>query len=203
MPLRYPLRRSLLPSQQPSFESSYFSRNGPEAKLPSPANVRGQNAMQDPGAIHGDYGYKPVRYENLGLIVKFGRAPEVTLAEGQGITLEQRWKYLGRAERVAICEQLRDIIFDFRWVQHAPDDFFLGHNNREPLGDIIFTKAIKTRIRPLWLGKELSEIPDPYRSRLPDDAKVVFTHSDLHPSNIMVSADSNKIIAVIDWRQSG
>ncbi|EGE05001.1 phosphotransferase enzyme family protein [Trichophyton equinum CBS 127.97] len=241
-------------------ESSFFSRNSPEAALPSPANVREQSAIQNPTShVGGDYGFKPVRYEHLGLIVKFGRAPEVTVAEGQllwalrrtlptvpvpevygwthdngqvfiymelikGVTLEQRWQYLGPAERVAICEQLRDIILDYRRLRHAPGDFFLGHINREPLGDVIFTNArlppagpfnsvvqlhdwltmaIKTRIRPLWPGKELSEIPDPYRSRLPDDAKVVFTHSDLHPSNIMVSETSNKIIAVIDWRQSG
>ncbi|OAL72012.1 hypothetical protein A7D00_4044 [Trichophyton violaceum] len=214
--------RALPSAESATFlESSFFSRNGAQAALPSPAN--------------------PVRYEHLGLIVKYGRAPEVTVAEGQllwavrrtlpmvpvpevygwahdkgqvfiymelikGVTLEQRWGSLGPAERVAIC------------------DFFLGHINREPLGDVIFTNArlpptgpfnsvaqlhdwltmaIKTRIRPLWSGKELSEIPDPYRSMLPDDAKVVFTHSDLHPSNIMVSETSNKIIAVIDWRQSG
>ncbi|GBF61798.1 hypothetical protein TMEN_4316 [Trichophyton mentagrophytes] len=219
-------------------ESSFFSRNSPEAALPSPANVREQSAIQNPTShVGGDYGFKPVRYEHLGLIVKFGRAPEATVAEGQLLwalrrtlptvpvpEVELRWQYLGPAERVAICQQLRDIILDYRRLRHAPGDFFLGHINREPLGDVIFTNArlppagpfnsvvqphdwltmaIKTRIRPLWPGKELSEIPDPYRSRLPDDAKVDFTHSDLHPSNIMVSETSNKIIAVIDWRQSG
>lgn len=46
--------------------------------------------------------------------------------------------------------------------------------------------------------------PDPYREKLPDDAEVVFTHADLHPSNIMVDPDSpSKVLAVLDWEQSG
>ncbi|EFE43102.1 hypothetical protein TRV_02107 [Trichophyton verrucosum HKI 0517] len=254
--------RALPSAESATFlESSYFSRNGAEAALPSPANVREQSVLQGPASqAKRDYGFKPVRYEHLGLIVKYGRAPEVTVAEGQllwalrrtlptvpvpevygwthdngqvfiymelikGVTLEQRWGFLGPAERVAICEQLREIILDYRRLQHAPGDFFLGHVNREPLGDIIFTSGnlppagpfysvtelhdwistvLKMKVQPYhWQGKELSEIPDPYRSRLPDDAKVVFTHGDLHPSNIMVSEVTNKIIAVIDWRQSG
>lgn len=97
--------------------------------------------------------------------------------------------------------------------------------NREPLGDIMFTNesrppaepfssvaefhdwisnTIKEGIRQHWSGRELSQIPDPYRNGLPDDAEVVFTHADLHPSNIMVSATSpTKILVLIDWRQSG
>jgi thiamine kinase-like enzyme len=40
---------------------------------------------------------------------------------------------------------------------------------------------------------------------MPDDAEVVFTHADLHPSNIIVSkdAESPKVLAILDWRQSG
>lgn len=39
---------------------------------------------------------------------------------------------------------------------------------------------------------------------LPDDTKVVFTHADLHPSNIIVDERlPSKILAIIDWEQSG
>jgi aminoglycoside phosphotransferase (APT) family kinase protein len=64
---------------------------------------------------------------------------------------------------------------------------------------------MKLPIQRHWPGKDISEIPDPYRSGMPDDAEVVFTHSDLHPSNIIVSknTESPKILAIIDWRQSG
>ena len=63
---------------------------------------------------------------------------------------------------------------------------------------------IRTGHESHWPGKTASEIPDPYRDGLPDDAEVVFTHGDLHPSNIMVSRESPcKVVALIDWRQSG
>ena len=55
-----------------------------------------------------------------------------------------------------------------------------------------------------WPGRENEEIIDPYRHMVPDDAAIVFTHADLHPTNIMVDAeDPSKIVAVIDWGQSG
>lgn len=45
---------------------------------------------------------------------------------------------------------------------------------------------------------------DPYREGLKDDASIVFTHGDLHKSNIMVSEDGPiKIRAIVDWEQAG
>jgi hypothetical protein len=44
----------------------------------------------------------------------------------------------------------------------------------------------------------------PYRNWLPDDQSIVFTHADLHRSNIMVPANGPiHILAIIDWGQSG
>lgn len=55
-----------------------------------------------------------------------------------------------------------------------------------------------------WEGHELEDIPDPYRQLLHDDPGVVFTHADLHQSNIMVSEGwPCRIVAIIDWHQSG
>ncbi len=45
-------------------------------------------------------------------------------------------------------------------------------------------------------------IPEPYREHLPDDSEIVFTHGDLHRSNIIVSATSPRVVALIDWEQS-
>lgn len=58
-------------------------------------------------------------------------------------------------------------------------------------------------------GKEVhwqdpSKIPDPWRHLLPDDSPVVFTHADLHPSNILVSTDDPcRVVSIVDWHQSG
>jgi hypothetical protein len=51
------------------------------------------------------------------------------------------------------------------------------------------------------------QTPDPYRSMLPDDVPIVFTHGDLHPSNILLSprdaSSGRHIVSIIDWQQSG
>lgn len=55
-----------------------------------------------------------------------------------------------------------------------------------------------------WPGIDPSEIPDPWRQSLPDDSAVVFTHADLHRSNILISPEKpHCIISIIDWQQSG
>lgn len=55
-----------------------------------------------------------------------------------------------------------------------------------------------------WPGVDPADIPDPYRQGLPDESSIVFTHADLHPTNIMVSRESPcRVIAIIDWQQSG
>lgn len=62
----------------------------------------------------------------------------------------------------------------------------------------------KLNARRNFPGKAVDEIPDPYRQLLSDNAAVVFTHADLHPSNIMISkAQPYKVLAIIDWGQSG
>lgn len=64
--------------------------------------------------------------------------------------------------------------------------------------------TIRTGFEVHWPGKKPEEIPDPYREQVPDSATITFTHSDLHPSNIMVDPENpSAIVAVIDWAQSG
>ncbi|KAK4043323.1 hypothetical protein C8A01DRAFT_32643 [Parachaetomium inaequale] len=238
--------KELPPAERAIFlESSFFSRNGPGAALPSPSDVRARTDIQNPGKQQRTYRIPPVRDEELGLIVKFGRAPHVTVDEGQclwalrralpevripelvqGATLEQRWGSLNEAEREGVCQQLRGMLSELRNVRHALGEFFIGHINHQPPSDVIFESSrnnplggpfhsvaefhdwlsilIRTGLEQHWPGKKPSEIPDPYRESLPDDAPVVLTHGDLHPSNIMVSTDSPcKVVAIIDWHQSG
>ena len=100
-----------------------------------------------------------------------------------------------------------------------------GNINRGPLTDIVFTNGTLPHAGPFatvkefhdwlsamltrgkgqhWPGADPAEIPDPYRQALPDDSNIVFTHSDLHPSNILVSPEKPRsIVSILDWQQSG
>lgn len=99
-----------------------------------------------------------------------------------------------------------------------------GDIGRGPLADIVFTNGNLPRGGPFtnvkefhdwlssmltrgmeqhWPGIEPADIPDPYRKGLPEDAAIVFTHADLHPSNILISRQkSHSIVSIIDWQQS-
>jgi thiamine kinase-like enzyme len=47
-------------------------------------------------------------------------------------------------------------------------------------------------------------VPEPYRKDLPDSSEIVFTHGDLHQSNIILSSSSPlRVTALVDWEQSG
>lgn len=73
-------------------------------------------------------------------------------------------------------------------------DISITNRQRPPAGPFTAVKdfhdwlsrLIRTGCEVHWPGYTLEEIPDPYRAMLPDNAEVVFTHSDLHPSNILV-----------------
>ncbi|EEP79187.1 predicted protein [Uncinocarpus reesii 1704] len=198
--------QALPPAESATFlKSSFFSRNGPGAELPSPANVREQGAVQDPASKGRDFGFQPVRYEQLGLIVKYGRAPQVTVAEGQSLWALRRvlpavpvpevygWTH-DNGQVFIYMELVKGVTLEQRWE-------FLDQTERVEICEqlrVIILELRKVRHAPgdFFL--------DPYRNSMPDDAEVVFTHADLHPSNILVSEDSpSKISAIIDWRQSG
>lgn len=98
----------------------------------------------------------------------------------------------------------------------------LGHICGTPLQDIALPADVLSVAGPFpnvkvfndWfaslqerhLSKEHIEAcpPIPYRSGLPDDDTIKFTHGDLHRSNIIVAATGPPhIVAIIDWHQAG
>ncbi|KAJ0134688.1 Retrotransposase [Fusarium oxysporum f. sp. albedinis] len=200
--------------------SMFFTHNGPGATFPSADQVRVKSEAGD----HVLDRKNTVIFESLGLVVKLGKEPCVTVAEGQclwwlrevflymqlveGVTLEKIWESLNREDKTGICDQLRDMVVDLRQVKRDSNDEFLGQINRGPLQDVVFADAIRPRAGPFssvkechdwlsflfkrlaasgshWEGYELEDIPDPYRQLLHDDRGVVFTHADLHQSNII------------------
>ncbi|OAL55171.1 kinase-like protein [Pyrenochaeta sp. DS3sAY3a] len=137
----------------------------------------------------------------------------------EGITLEKSWEAMAESERMAVCQQLREMINAWRGLKQEFSPPFIGHVGRQPLLDVIFTSSCSPTAGPFssvpefhdWFtstfgpsASEQNRAPHPYRSNLPDDATIVFTHADLHPSNIILSAGPNpRVLAIIDWHQSG
>lgn len=46
-------------------------------------------------------------------------------------------------------------------------------------------------------------VQEPYHKDLPDDCDIVFTHGDLHRSNIILLSTAPRVVALVDWEQSG
>lgn len=98
---------------------------------------------------------------------------------------------------------------------------FLGNITRGRLYDIVFTDTSSLPAGPFpnvktfhdtlanfpFHDHDPNDPPHPYRGFLPDDVPVVFTHGDLHRSNIMITpplkGSSPRVLAIIDWYQSG
>ncbi|KAH9208372.1 kinase-like domain-containing protein [Leptodontidium sp. 2 PMI_412] len=141
----------------------------------------------------------------------------------EGTTLEEVWPNLDTEDRYEVCRQLQRIFEDLRQLKQDPDSpqfIAAGNINREPLQDVIFQTRQPAGPFPNvvtfndWLVQRSSSLPSgpkvdygPWRSGLLDDIPIVFTHADLHRSNIMVSQDAAdgipRIAAIIDWHQSG
>ncbi|GBF62153.1 hypothetical protein TMEN_4686 [Trichophyton mentagrophytes] len=136
----------------------------------------------------------------------------------RGDTLADRWDDMAEKDKISICHDLHGIITSLRELQY--DDTcgpFIGSINRRNVRDYIFlTRPLGGPFETLeqfhdWIASlpliELSvpsDYVDPYRQYLPDDATIKFTHADIHGRNIIISQDSSpKILALIDWEQSG
>ena len=159
MPSNPQVQRSRLPDASKQvmdfLESSFFKTNGPDRRLPTPAEVRTLSPThitrpQPP----------PVKFEHLNLIVKFG--PHVSVEEAQclwlirsilsrevpvpevygwrvdrrqvfiymqlirGPTLEDRWNSLSDSDKAAVCNQICQIVRSLRQVEQHPHDRFIG-----------------------------------------------------------------------------
>ncbi|KAK6514937.1 hypothetical protein TWF506_007294 [Arthrobotrys conoides] len=139
-----------------------------------------------------------------------------------GKQLDAVWDGISEDERECICQRLEKMISSLRRLKQDPEDRFIGSISRGPIKDIIFSSPSLPPAGPFttvrtfhdwfaylprpWEARDRS--PDPLRAHLIDDSDIVFTHGDLHPSNIMISYPKNKendeiVLTIIDWHQSG
>lgn len=128
----------------------------------------------------------------------------------EGTTLEKRWPRMKNEEKFTVQKQLSAIMEELRQIPSPAPGSSLGWNDRckdtrhrTRWGGLIASEA---EFNEFLLSNPLPRITKAYlemiRSRLRDDHRIVLTHGDLHPRNIMV-VDGLKITGLIDWEMSG
>ncbi|KAF2258103.1 kinase-like protein [Lojkania enalia] len=136
-----------------------------------------------------------------------------------GVTLEKSWDAMAQKDRISICQQLRHMVDAWRNLKQNFSPPFIGHVGKQPLLDFVFTNSCSETAGPFssvsdfhdWFTSAYGATqhvqdkpPHPYRPFLPDNVPIVFTHADLHPSNIILSSGPDpRVVAIIDWHQSG
>lgn len=124
------------------------------------------------------------------------------------------WRELSAKHRGLVLDQLRDVIRQLRSLRPPPCVLsgaicsLYNEATRDsriasapPLGPFPNEAAFNDRLikaSELFLGDDiLSDI----RPRMREDHRIVFTHGDLAPRNIMVRG--HRIVAILDWEESG
>ncbi|KAF2438884.1 kinase-like protein [Karstenula rhodostoma CBS 690.94] len=137
-----------------------------------------------------------------------------------GRTLEQCWPEMEEDDRLRICRELRAMCDAMRQLKQDPSDTFVGTIARGTLYDRAINPRYMAEAGPFTSVKEFHEwftslykrpmpdptisVPDPYRQDLPDNSEIVFTHGDLHRSNIILSTSTpHRVVAIVDWEQAG
>ncbi|KAF2033336.1 phosphotransferase family protein [Setomelanomma holmii] len=139
----------------------------------------------------------------------------------QGPTLEQQWPELSATDKQTICSDLRAKVSCLRSLQDSESQQVIGKPFRIYMSwsapDLCLERLPLLRPFPSrvvfhdwipWLWRrhvpDPWSIEDPWRDLLPDNGPIVFTHGDLRPANIIVTATSPvKIVAILDWEQAG
>ncbi|THH14272.1 hypothetical protein EW146_g6046 [Bondarzewia mesenterica] len=129
-----------------------------------------------------------------------------------GVNLESAWRRLDDDQRAHVVRQLRSTVMRLRSLQptHSNPLAICGLNNAackdgrvssNPFGPFADESGFNDHLihaAEVYMDPTaLSEI----RARMRDDHRVMFTHGDLAPRNIIVRED--EILAVIDWEHAG
>jgi len=136
-------------------ESSFFKDNGPDRCLPTPAEVRalsGANqAMPQPPPVRFEHLNLIVKFgphvaiaeaQCLWVIKRVlrdevpvpevygwrvdGRHVFIYMQLVRGETLKERWDSLSIADKITVCDHLRQITTSLRQVKQDPNDSFIG-----------------------------------------------------------------------------
>ncbi|KAG5353311.1 hypothetical protein C0989_008296 [Termitomyces sp. Mn162] len=132
----------------------------------------------------------------------------------EGITLDFAWPQLDAQQRLHVVAQLRDFISQLRQLPPPP------HVMRNSIGSLHGHAIQDSRISSVdSFGPYSSEsdfndhlvkaadvfvdrgLSEPVRARMRNNHRIVFTHGDLAPRNIVMCGDT--VAAIVDWEESG
>lgn len=122
-----------------------------------------------------------------------------------GCTLESVWKSMSSEDRNEVIAQLKHYFDQLRSIP-PPDPLLLGTPGSGTVND---TRRHNRQTHSITSEQQFNEFLGSFtfgRNRestrvillnLKDDHRIVLTHGDLHPRNIMV--EGNKVTGIVDW----
>ncbi|KAI1307495.1 kinase-like domain-containing protein [Xylaria venustula] len=157
----------------------------------------------------------PVRIEPLGLFIKYGTQVTVTEIQTQILIRE---KLLGRVPIPEVFGWTYDHGQTFLYMSLVDGDplhesvylakletgesRLLYRVHKQPLRDIFFTLNAEV-VGPFQGVNAVQQFQDALGIDIADPGPVVFTHNDLVACNILVTKETARIAAIVDWGQAG
>lgn len=143
-------------------------------------------------------------------VAEFGNDKHIRMDFIPGQTLEQLWKGMDAREKGDIARQLRDIVVAIRSV--PPPAQTIGACDGTGIRD---SRAYSTYNGPVCADerafndylisglnwKTPPAVRDAFAAKLRTTHRIVFSHCDLAPRNIIVR--DGKVVALIDWSEAG
>ncbi|ESZ95245.1 phosphotransferase enzyme family protein [Sclerotinia borealis F-4128] len=121
----------------------------------------------------------------------------------EGVTLQDRWPTMEKDEKDAVCKQLNQIMKALRTLKQDDHDPYIGSLGKQPLNEIII-RSRPELAGPYYGANAVQQFQDACGINIDVKARIVFTHNDLAPPNIILASGPNpKVAAIIDFGQAG
>lgn len=124
----------------------------------------------------------------------------------EGNTLDEIWKDISKDIKESIFKQLKFYIYKLR---ELPSENYIGCINYKPCTDSLINGSgyfnsedelnyeIIKRVKTVCKNNYINI----YSRCLKTNHKIVFTHGDINPRNIIIK--NNNIVSILDWEMSG
>lgn len=149
--------------------------------------------------------------------VKIGNTSYLFTTFVRGETLERRWDTLTVAQKTSVRCQLNTMLAQLRSLPHPTNTTLGSLSVPHVCKDCRMTVAVSSpnirtisQFHDFLISRPLPNVSPFYlrwlRSQLRDEYRIVLSHCDLHPRNILVENspdDTVHISAIIDWEMGG